>query len=333
MESDRKQMMDASPTTPVVKASDSIHPDLVWGSSPVMQEIRLKVHNLAQSDCPILIGGETGTGKGMVARAIHASSPRKSRPFVHVDCAALAPSMIESELYGHERGAFTGAMNRRVGRFELAEQGTVFLDEIAELPMELQVKLLRVLQDRCFERVGGIRTVRLGARIVAATNRALWNEVQENRFRSDLYYRIAVVGVELPPLRDRPQDIPDLVEEARRSISVRQGRVIRPPRAEALARLARYSWPGNVRELFNLVEHIAACWPDRPFDASLVEKVLEPISRIHLPSQVREGKTTQSDLEDVLRDCGGNVSQASRRLGMARTTLRRRLGRVNDSPS
>ena len=121
--------------------------------------------------------------------------------------------------------------------------------------------------------------------------------------------------------------------KARRSISVRQGRVIRPPRAEALARLARYSWPGNVRELFNLVEHIAACWPDRPFDASLVEKVLEPISRIHLPSQVREGKTTQSDLEDVLRDCGGNVSQASRRLGMARTTLRRRLGRVNDSPS
>ena len=291
-----------------------------------MREIRENLSNLSRTDSSILIVGETGTGKGMLAREVHASSGRHAQPFVHVDCASLAPSMIESELFGHERGSFTGASGRRVGRFELAAGGTIFLDEIAELPVELQVKLLRVLQENSFERVGGTETVWMGARILAATNRVLWKEIEESRFRSDLYFRIAVVEIELPPLKERPEDIPALVEEARRTISVRLGRLIRPPTAGALAKLGRHPWPGNGRELFNLVERIAACWPEAPFDASLVERALQPLRSLRVV-QSREGtEVTRTELERCLAACDGNVSQASRELGMARTTLRRRLG-------
>jgi len=311
---------------------ESLQPALIWGSSRAMIEIRTDLLNLAQSDSSVLIVGETGTGKGMLAREIHASSARQMQPFVHVDCASLAPSMIESELFGHERGAFTGASARRAGRFEVAGRGTVFLDEIAELPLELQAKLLRVLQEHSFERVGGTRTLRMGARILAATNRFLWKEIEGNRFRSDLYFRLAVVEVELPPLKQRPEDIPALVEEARRMSSVRLGRLIGPPSDGALARLARHPWPGNAREVFNLVERIAACWPDLPFDSSLVEKALQPIRSRGAVESNAEVKVTRADLERCLAACDGNVSLASRKLGMPRSTLRRRLGLLGEAP-
>lgn len=329
MESHREQEHRSQPLRFSEKAPpDYSQPILVWGSSRALREIRLKLPNLSRSDCPVLIGGETGTGKGMLAREIHATSARKALPFVHVDCAALAPSMIESELYGHERGAFTGATGRRIGRFELAGRGTIFLDEIAELPLELQAKLLRVLQERSFERVGGVRTVQLGARVLAATNRSLSKEIESHRFRSDLYFRLAVVEMELPPLRERPEDIPALIEEARRVISIRLGRLICPPGDDALTRLARYSWPGNGREVFNLVERIAACWPELPFDALLVDQALGSVPAARATGSAPEAGKARIDLENVLVACGGNVSLASRKLGMARTTLRRRLGRL-----
>ena len=309
---------------------ESLQTGFIWGSSRSMIEIRQNLPSLSRSDSSVLIVGETGTGKGMLAREIHALSTRHAQPFVHVDCASLAPSMIESELFGHERGAFTGASGRRIGRFELAAQGTVFLDEIAELPVELQVKLLRVLQEHSFERVGDSRTLRMDARILAATNRFLWKEMEESRFRSDLYFRLAVVEVELPPLKERPEDIPALVEEARRTISVRLGRLIRPPSDDALARLARHPWSGNGREVFNLVERIAACWPGLPFDASLVEKALQPGRSLRRVGSKVEAEITRADLERCLVACGGNVSRASRRLGMARSTLRRKLGLLGD---
>ena len=301
-----------------------------------MREIRAKLLDVSHSDCPVLILGETGTGKGMLAREIHSASLRKDLPFVHVDCAALSPSMIESELYGHERGAFTGALARRKGRFEVAAQGTVFLDEIAELPSELQVKLLRVLQERCFERVGGSMTIGLGARIVAATNRSLREEIEENRFRSDLYFRLAVVELELPPIRNRLGDVPDLIEEARRVISLRSGRIVAPPSDEALARLGRHPWPGNSREIFNLVERIAACWPDRRFDALLAEEALSSSRSSSVnacPFDSHRGGRDQIELKSFLAACEGNVSLASRKLGISRTTLRRRLGRLSDNRS
>ena len=309
---------------------DSLQPRLIWGCSRSLIEIRENLRSLSRSDSSVLIVGETGTGKGMLAREIHAASTRHAKPFVHVDCASLAPSMIESELFGHERGAFTGASNRRIGRFELASCGTIFLDEIAELPVELQVKLLRVLQEHSFERVGGSRPLRMEARVLAATNRFLWKEMEESRFRSDLYFRLAVVEVELPPLKERPEDIPALVEEARRTISVRLGRLIRPPGDDALARLARHPWPGNVREVFNLVERIAACWPDLPFDAPLVEKALQPTRSLRRTGPRVEAEITRADLERCLAASGGNVSLASRKLGMARSTLRRKLGLLGD---
>ena len=306
----------------------ALGPRLVWGASETMRGIRSKLGRLAASDCPVLLIGETGTGKGMLAREIHATSSRSHLPFVHVDCAALAPSVIESEFFGHERGAFTGAGERRPGRFELADEGTVFLDEVAELPTELQAKLLRVLNDRCYERVGGRATLSMRARVLAATNRSLKAEVECKRFRVDLYYRLAVVEIALPALRERLSDVPGLIEEARQNVSARQGRVVAAPTEDALSVLSRHLWPGNVREVFNLVERIAACWPDRPFDMALVEEALSG-GLFPLHEDSRGPQLPPSDgLENVLRACKGNVSLASRKLGIPRSTLRRHLAKL-----
>ena len=294
-----------------------------------MRCIRSKLRALAKSDCPVLLVGETGTGKGLLAREIHSCSARADSPFVHADCAALAPGLIESEFFGHERGAFTGAAARRIGRFELAGQGTVFLDEIAELSPELQAKLLRVLHDRCYERVGGMGTLSMRARVLAATNRSLTVEVERKRFRADLYYRLAVVEIALPALRDRPADIPGLIEEARRCVSARIGWIIQPPTSEAVSLLCRHSWPGNVREVFNFVERIAACWPDTPFDTALVREALAagPIRSAEISGELAS-LSQNAGLESVLGLCQGNVSLASRRLGIPRSTLRRRLAKL-----
>jgi PAS domain S-box-containing protein len=226
----------------------------IIGASPGLLRVLENVRRVAPTDATVLINGETGTGKELVARAIHSASRRADRPFIKLNCAALPAGLVESELFGHEKGAFSGAVQRREGRFELANSGTIFLDEIGELPLDVQAKLLRVLQEQEFERVGSSRTIKVDVRVVAATNRDLRKAVREGEFREDLYYRLAVFPVELPPLRERAEDIPLLVQFFAQKYAPRVGRRIEGVEPETLLALSRYPWPGNIRELENLVE-------------------------------------------------------------------------------
>lgn len=299
--------------------------EIIWGESERMCALRDRVERAAASDAAVLLTGETGTGKGEVARLIHRLSRCGGGRLVHVDCAALAPQVIESELFGHERGAFTGAAARRPGRFELAEGGTLFLDEVAELAPELQAKLLRVLHDRCFERVGGGVTLAMRARVVAATNRPLDAEVAQGRFRSDLYYRLAVLEFELPPLRERSEDLSALMEKIRRDLSARLGRVVKPPTWGAREVLARHTWPGNVRELVNLVERVAIYWPERDFDRTVAVEALASRGRCAVNPPLLD-LLDEATLRGALDQSQGNVSRAARMLGIPRSTLRYRLG-------
>jgi PAS domain S-box-containing protein len=226
----------------------------IIGKSPVLMELLADVARVAPTDASVLISGETGTGKELIARAIHSTSRRRDKPLIKVNCAALPAGLVESELFGHEKGAFSGAIARRLGRFELAHGGTIFLDEIGELPPEAQVKLLRVLQEREFERIGGDSSIQVDVRVIAATNRDLLQAVQEKSFRKDLYYRLHVFPVRLPPLRQRPEDIPLLVQFLVKKFATRIGKRIDHVGGETMQRLQEYSWPGNVRELENVLE-------------------------------------------------------------------------------
>jgi formate hydrogenlyase transcriptional activator len=280
----------------------------------------------------VLILGETGTGKEMVARAIHRLSDRKGQPLVTVNCAALPLGLIESELFGHEKGAFSGAVARRVGRFELAHHGTIFLDEIGELPPEIQAKLLRVLQTREFERVGGAQTIKVDVRVITATNRPLARDVATNGFRSDLYYRLNVFPISIPPLRERPEDIAPL---ARHFVEKSAARVQRPPKRlteETLAKLAAYWWPGNVRELESVIERAVILSPGEVIelpDDSLAQPVPSPVDSpsgpAWAPTTRRALATDLGHLFEVLRQVRGNQTKAARLLGIGRTTLWRRL--------
>jgi formate hydrogenlyase transcriptional activator len=234
------------------KAERDLRP--LTGDSPAMKAVRLAVQQVARTDSTVLILGETGTGKELVARAIHQLSPRRDRLLVTVNCAALAPGVLASELFGHEAGAFTGATRRRVGRFELANGGTLFLDEVGELPAEVQVMLLRVLQERVLERVGGNEPVPVDVRVLAATHRDLEAALAKGEFRPDLFYRLNVFPIRVPPLRERREDIPDLVRHFLHHFSRRMGKVVSEVSPATLEQLKSYSWPGNVRELENLVE-------------------------------------------------------------------------------
>jgi transcriptional regulator with GAF, ATPase, and Fis domain len=295
--------------------------DLV-GDSAAMERLRREIAAAAPLPSTVLISGETGVGKGLAARSLHGLSPRRTAPFVHVDCAALSSQVVESELFGHERGAFTSAHARRVGRFELAAAGTLFLDEIGDLEPRLQAKLLRVLQDRCFERLGGNRTLRMRARIVAATARKLRSDVASGRFRADLYYRLAVIPIEVPPLRARSEDIPGLLRAAAKRCAALPAFVLTD---SALARLADHDWPGNVRELQNVAERIALRSRDRPIDAVALDGILDDAE----PGSV-DGSCADDAMElaAALRAADGNVSRAARRLGIPRTTLRHRIRRL-----
>jgi len=299
----------------------------IVGTSAQARALREEVRRIAPLGSTVLVTGETGVGKGLVARALHRHSGRPA-VFVHADCAALAPSVIESELFGHERGAFTGAVARHCGRLERAAKGTLFLDEVGELDLPLQARLLRVLQDRVFERVGGQEPLPLDARVVAATNRDLVREVREGRFRADLYYRLAVLHVEVSPLRERPVDIVALVEPALE----RLGRALRlpPPRLLPGARdcLLRHPWPGNVRELLNALERLCIRCAGSDATAPDVGAVLGPAFDLHSPVvwSLREAPADEPGrIAAALRESEGNVAAAARKLCMPRTTLRRRI--------
>ncbi|MEM9488424.1 MAG: sigma-54 dependent transcriptional regulator, partial [Myxococcota bacterium] len=241
----------------------------IIGDSPALREVLAKVEQVAPTGSTVLLRGETGTGKELVAHAIHINSPRESKPFVRVNCAALAPGVLESELFGHEKGAFTGALTQRPGRFELADGGTLFLDECGDLPMAVQIKLLRALQEREFERVGGTATIKVDVRVISATNRDLEAMIEEGAFREDLYYRLNVFPIHLPPLRDRPGDLPALVSHFVAKFSRNVGKELHGTgyTDAALAKLQSYTWPGNVRELENIIERAMILANGKPIDA------------------------------------------------------------------
>ena len=299
-------------------------PGIVYLSA-AMEGVMSKVVRAAESRATVLITGESGTGKELVARAVHELSDRKDRHFVAVNCSSVPDNLIESELFGHEKGAFTGADRLRIGRFEQADGGTLFLDEISEVPQSVQVKLLRVLQERAFERVGGNENIRVDVRIVAATNRDLEEEVKQGRFRQDLYYRVNVVGIEIPPLRMRKGDIPILVEHFIRLYANEHGKTIRSITPETLDRLVKYPFPGNVRELGNVIEQAVVLTRgdiitarDLPMRISSLEG--EPSDGLSLEEQVERLEKTH--LFRAIKEAGGNKSAAARILGISERKIR-----------
>ena len=300
----------------------------IVGTSPALQPVLARVAKVARTDSTVLITGETGTGKELVARAIHRRSARASRAFVSVNCAAVPRELIASELFGHEKGAFTGATQRRLGRFELAHGGTIFLDEVGELPMETQVALLRVLQEREFERVGGSASVRVDVRVVAATNRDLQEAIEAGTFRSDLFYRLNVFPIAVPALRERTDDIPLLVEYFIDRYARKAGKTIRRVNKRTLDRLRSYQWPGNVRELQNVIERsVIVCDTDEfTVDESWLTARPAIEGRLALSGTVAAHE--KAVIEDALRACGGRVygpSGAAERLGIPRSTLESKI--------
>ena len=324
----------------------------IVGQSPAMQEVYKIIGRMAASPTTVLIHGESGTGKEVVARAIHEYSTRADGPFIAVNCSAIPADLLESEMFGHERGAFTGATDRRIGKFEQAKGGTLFLDEISDMPLALQSKLLRVLQEREFSRVGGHELLPADCRVLAATNRGLEGEVEAGRFREDLYFRLKVVVIDLPPLRERRQDIPDLVRHFLDRINLRERFKVKGVSPDAMALLVEQHWKGNVRELENVLLRAAALAPDRvlgPADLPLRPRAAAPAMDLTAPltdilgAKIREmlasfGSTEPRDLhtrvlamvekplfEAVLENTGGNQLKAADILGINRNTLRKKI--------
>jgi len=327
------------------------------GASGCMRAIQHLIQQVAPTDSNVLVLGESGTGKELIARHIHESSTRASKPFVPINCGAIPPELLESELFGHEKGAFTGALSARMGRFEFAEGGTLFLDEIGDMSLNMQVKLLRVLQERSFERVGSNRTIRCNVRIIAATHRNLEAAIDEGRFREDLFYRLNVFPIQIPPLRDRLDDIPVLIEHLLERQQRGGGRKIRFA-ADAMACLKSCRWPGNVRELGNLIERMSILFPDQtiraadlpdryrgsssphagflaePMLRSIAEEQLQPAMPVQPVAPVRQGAMDLNGhmsaielglIRKAMADADGTVSEAARMLGLRRTTLVERL--------
>jgi DNA-binding NtrC family response regulator len=275
----------------------------IIGESAAIQELLVRIEQMAPVSSTVLIQGESGTGKELVAKAIHDLSPRRGKPFIAVNCAALPETLLESELFGHEKGAFTGAAERRLGRFELADTGTIFLDEIGEIPASVQVKLLRVLETRTFFRLGGVQPIKVDVRVVAATNRSLRDSVGLGEFRDDLYYRLNVLTIYLPPLRERREDIPLLIRRFVRELTQAHDRPFRGITPDAMQRLVEAPWPGNVRQLRNLIESMVVLAPGREVRASdIPPDVLEGASRL-LPVRVgTQVPPASQELEFILRN-------------------------------
>ncbi len=286
----------------------------IVGSSKALKTVLSRVGKVAPSDSTVLITGETGTGKELIARAVHKRSQRSGRAFVSVNCGALAPGLISSELFGHEKGAFTGAMQRRLGRFELADGGTIFLDEVGDLPPDTQVALLRVLQEREFERVGGTRPIQVDVRIIAAPNRDLKTAITDGTFREDLYYRLNVFPIEMPPLRERKDDILMLVEYFVQRYAKKAGKSIRTIEKRTLERLRAYDWPGNIRELQNVIERSVILSSGDVFavdDVWLSNESSEVATRAVAAPSEREPRTEREIIEAALVASRGRVSGPS----------------------
>jgi formate hydrogenlyase transcriptional activator len=317
----------------------------IIGNSAPLRKVLKRVETVAPTDSTVLIYGETGTGKELIARAIHDLSPRRSKAFVKLNCAAIPTGLLESELFGHEKGAFTGAIAQRIGRFEVADGGTIFLDEIGEIPLELQTKLLRVLQEREFERLGSSRTLRTDARLIAATNRDLEIMVGEQKFRSDLFFRLNVFPVLVPPLRQREGDIPFLVRHFAQQFSRRMNKVIETIPSATMDALCRYHWPGNVRELQNVIERAVIISTGPALSVDVADLKLPKTSRPERRAVAAESETNgaldnvlketeRQQILQALKQCNWVVAGpngAATRLGMNRSTLQVRIRKLGIS--
>ena len=312
--------------------SDPSFLDSIVGRRGGLRSILTQVEAVAPTNATILIAGETGTGKEVIARAIHELSPRRGRNLVKVNCAAMPAGLLESELFGHQRGAFTGALNSHMGRFALADRGTLFLDEIGDLPLELQPKILRVLQEREFEPVGSTRTTKVDVRIVAATNRDLRQMVQDGEFREDLYYRLNIFPISLPPLRERKKDIPELVRYFVEQFATSMDKLIETIPEETMRSILTHSWPGNIRELQNYVARGVILSNDGVFEPAELETFEPPPAEISSPTL--EDKVRQ----EILAACQranwklGGPRGAAARLGLKRTTLFYKMKRLGIAP-
>ena len=308
--------------------------DLI-GKDPQMQVIYKLIGDVAPTDATVLIQGESGTGKELVARAIHNNSLRKDDPFIVINCSAYPATLLESELFGHEKGAFTGAIRQKAGRFEQAEGGTVFLDEIGEISPTAQIKLLRILQSRKYERVGGEKTLTVDTRILAATNKDLQQEVKTGKFREDLFYRLNVIPIQVPPLRNRRNDIPLLARQFLEKFAEDQNKAVQRFSPEAMRLLLNYDWPGNVRELENSVEHATVIVKSRIVEISELPGVIQqsrPKPRISKLSNGSDRSIIENEknlLKEVLDECNWNKKETAAKLGISRSTLYEKLKKYN----
>jgi DNA-binding NtrC family response regulator len=321
------------------------HYDII-GQSESMVRIYDVIKKVAPTTTTILITGETGTGKELIAHAIHNNSPRREDPFIKINCAAIAENLLESELFGYEKGAFTGAANRKPGRFELAHKGTLFLDEVGDLPKDMQVKLLRVIQDQEFERVGGLRTIKVDVRLITATNRDLMQDVKEQRFREDLYYRLNVLPIHVPPLRERQRDIPLLVDYFIDKFNSKLGKSVTGVDQQVRDLLMNYRWPGNIRQLENVIERLVLLAQGPALTLSdLPPEVVSGIDSESGFPRAEEPDVTGKSFKDIIRRsteeiekqmivktldaCGGNVSRAAKDLGLSRKGLQLKMIKYN----
>ncbi len=317
------------------RANSSVDEKLspVFSRSSKMFQIYEQIKKIAQSKASVLVQGESGTGKELVARAIHYYSPRAEKPFIRVNCAALAETLLESELFGHERGAYTGAISKHTGRFELANEGTLLLDEISEISPNVQAKLLRALEEEEFERVGGEKTIKIDVRIVATTNRNLINEIQKGMFREDLFYRLNVVPIQLPPLRERRDDIPLLVDYYLKKFSFENNAGVKSIENEALDYLCKYDWPGNIRELKNIIQRAVVVGSSEvlkkeQFTMLFTHQNTTRTENVPMGEETIDG-AEKSLIFSTLEKTGGNKTKAAELLNITTRTLRNKLNRYN----